>query len=142
MLTLIALSAAAVAAAASPPPHIIFALTDDLGGNFPGYHNDAVSTPTLDHLAIMEGVRLNYDSWIRQGQVEWIAACHKCFYVRHLAAEVHPCRTKSSKLLLELHAQRLVPKGRPRSVRERPGASGSVRESTGPGYAPTRRVAN
>lgn len=41
-------------------PHIIFVLTDDLGWNFPGYHNDEqdVVTPTLDRLALQEGVRL------------------------------------------------------------------------------------
>ena len=39
-------------------PHIIFALVDDLGWNYPGYHNREVKTPTLDKLATREGVRL------------------------------------------------------------------------------------
>ena len=37
--------------------HIVLALTDDLGWNYPGYHNPEVHTPTLDALAA-EGVRL------------------------------------------------------------------------------------
>lgn len=45
-------------ASAAQPPHIVFILTDDLGWNFPGYHNPHVITPTLDHLATKEGVRL------------------------------------------------------------------------------------
>eukprot|EP01043_Picozoa_sp_COSAG02_P019242 COSAG02_NODE_920_length_15934_cov_11.363751_3_plen_360_part_00 len=38
-------------------PHLIMALTDDLGWNYPGYHNPEVISPTLDQLA-NEGVRL------------------------------------------------------------------------------------
>jgi len=48
-----------VAATAAPlRPHIIFAMVDDLGWNYPGYHNPEVLTPTLDRLATTEGVRL------------------------------------------------------------------------------------
>ena len=39
-------------------PHLVFVLTDDLGWNYPGYHNAEVKTPTLDRLAMKEGVRL------------------------------------------------------------------------------------
>jgi len=39
-------------------PNIVFALTDDLGWNYPGYHNPEANTPTLDALA-REGVRLD-----------------------------------------------------------------------------------
>ena len=45
------------AAAAAGRPHLVMALTDDLGWNYPGYHNPEVHTPTLDALAA-EGVRL------------------------------------------------------------------------------------
>ena len=38
-------------------PHLVMALTDDLGWNYPGYHNPEVISPTLDQLA-HEGVRL------------------------------------------------------------------------------------
>jgi len=38
-------------------PHIVFALTDDLGWNYPGFHNEEIISPTLDRLA-KEGVRL------------------------------------------------------------------------------------
>jgi len=48
----------ATAWAKTSPPNVIFVLTDDLGWNFPGYHNSAVKTPTIDHLATKEGVRL------------------------------------------------------------------------------------
>jgi len=34
-------------------------LTDDLGFNAPGYRNDDLVTPTLDHLATTEGVVLD-----------------------------------------------------------------------------------
>ena len=55
---LLLLSAArSAAAAAVAKPHIVFALTDDLGWNYPGYHNPEVNTPTLDLLA-KQGVRL------------------------------------------------------------------------------------
>ena len=40
-------------------PHIVFALTDDLGSNYPGFRNAEVRTPTLDHLALTEGVVLD-----------------------------------------------------------------------------------
>ena len=62
-------AAAAAAAAAVPPaaapraarrPHLVFILTDDLGWNYPGYQNNPeVKTPTLDRLAMKEGVRLD-----------------------------------------------------------------------------------
>ncbi len=42
---------------ATTKPHLIMALTDDLGWNYPGYHNPEVISPTLDQLA-NEGVRL------------------------------------------------------------------------------------
>ncbi len=53
-------SAADGSSRAAPPPHIVFILTDDLGWNYPGYKNEEkfVITPTLDHLATVEGLRL------------------------------------------------------------------------------------
>ena len=53
-------AAGAAGGATAAPPHIIFALTDDLGWNFPGYHHGeqgVLHTPTLDALAA-GGVRL------------------------------------------------------------------------------------
>ena len=47
----------AAAVTAVKPPHVVFILTDDLGWNYPGYHNPEVITPTLDALA-SGGVRL------------------------------------------------------------------------------------
>jgi arylsulfatase A-like enzyme len=39
-------------------PHIVLMLTDDLGFNAPGYRNPDLVTPTLDQLALKEGVIL------------------------------------------------------------------------------------
>lgn len=50
-------AAPAAAATFSKKPHLVMALTDDLGWNYPGYHNPEVITPTLDKLA-KEGIRL------------------------------------------------------------------------------------
>ena len=44
------------AGTAATKPHLIMALTDDLGWNYPGYHNPEVISPTLDQLA-NEGFR-------------------------------------------------------------------------------------
>ena len=68
-----------------------------------------------------------FTSQIRQRQMEWLAAGHMGFYVRHLAAPVHNCLTKSSELLLEKYAQRLVLRGTTGSVRAKSGATGKVR---------------
>ena len=38
-------------------PNLIYVLTDDLGWNYPGFHNPEVVTPTLDALAA-SGVQL------------------------------------------------------------------------------------
>ena len=49
-----------VLACTAGKPNIVLALTDDLGWNYPGYHgtpSDTI-TPTLDQLAMQEGVRL------------------------------------------------------------------------------------
>jgi hypothetical protein len=56
-VALLLLPVVAAAAAPAQAPHLIMALTDDLGWNYPGYHNPEVVTPTLDQLA-KEGVRL------------------------------------------------------------------------------------
>ena len=65
-LLLVALSSTK-SSAASAPPHLVYVLTDDLGWNYPGYQNgqglglkSEVITPTLDHLAVVEGLRLNF----------------------------------------------------------------------------------
>eukprot|EP00939_MAST-03C_sp_MAST-3C-sp1_P005139 g5139.t1 len=43
-----------------PPPHIVFILTDDLGFHYPHYQgNEHVLTPTLDALALQDGILLN-----------------------------------------------------------------------------------
>lgn len=54
----LAVFTAAVRGSNDRSPHIIYILADDLGWNFPGYHNPDVITPTLDKLATDEGVRL------------------------------------------------------------------------------------
>jgi len=46
-----------MSALATAKPNIVLALVDDLGWNYPGYHNPEVNTPTLDRLA-KQGVRL------------------------------------------------------------------------------------
>jgi arylsulfatase B len=57
LLSAAAAARPAAAAMSSSQPHLVFALTDDLGWNYPGYHNPEVISPTLDKLAI-GGVRL------------------------------------------------------------------------------------
>ena len=69
-------------------PHIIFALVDDLGWNYPGYHNREVKTPTLDKLATREGVRLGSHymykycspsrSSLLSGRYPWRFAATRC----------------------------------------------------------------
>jgi len=73
------------------PPHIIIILTDDLGWNFPGYHNSDVHTPTLDLLATKEGVRLNHSYMYKfcspsrgslmTGRDPWKMASSRCNFI-------------------------------------------------------------
>ena len=81
------------ATAAAPPPHIIFALTDDLGSNFPGYTNGegVVKTPTLDRLATRDGVRLHHNYMYKYcspsrgafltGRYPWKLASTRCNFI-------------------------------------------------------------
>tara|TARA_B100000795_G_C22800357_1_gene441561 strand:- start:2085 stop:3749 length:1665 start_codon:yes stop_codon:yes gene_type:complete len=73
------------------PPHIIIAVTDDLGWNYPGYHNSAIKTPTLDFLATQRGVRLNNSYMYKYcspsrgslmtGRYPWKMASTRCNFI-------------------------------------------------------------
>lgn len=66
-------------------------VTDDLGWNYPGYHNSEVHTPTLDHLATKEGVRLNHSYMYKYcspsrgslmtGRYPWKMASTRCNFI-------------------------------------------------------------
>jgi arylsulfatase A-like enzyme len=91
--SIISATIAAVSESASSPPHIVFVLTDDLGFNYPGYQNGekVLKTPTLDRLALTEGVRLNssymykYCSPSRgsflSGRLPWKLANTRCNFI-------------------------------------------------------------
>jgi hypothetical protein len=57
LLPLVASNFTGAASNATGAPNLIYVLTDDLGWNYPGFHNPEVITPTLDALAA-SGVQL------------------------------------------------------------------------------------
>ena len=83
----------ALATTAATPPNLIYILTDDLGWNFPGYHNgeNLVKTPTLDHLATIDGVRLESQYMYKYcspsrgslltGRYPWKMASTRCNFI-------------------------------------------------------------
>jgi arylsulfatase B len=86
-------AAGAAGGATAAPPHIIFALTDDLGWNFPGYHHGeqgVLHTPTLDALAA-GGVRLESSYMYKYcspsrgslltGRYPWKLASTRCNFI-------------------------------------------------------------